>query len=47
MCPACLTTLILTAGGTGTASGLLALAFRMLAARRESGVDTPQEPSTR
>ncbi len=33
MCPACLTTLLLAAGGTGTATGLVALAVRSLTGR--------------
>lgn len=34
MCPACLATLLLTAGGTGTATGLVALTVRSLTNRR-------------
>jgi hypothetical protein len=30
MCPACLTTLILVAGGTGTAGGVVAIAVKKL-----------------
>lgn len=39
MCPACLTTLLLTAGGTGTATGLLVLAVKSL-----TGRPIPTEP---
>lgn len=33
MCPACLTALLLTAGGTGSAGGLVALAVKKMTGR--------------
>ncbi len=46
MCPACLTTLLLTAGGTGTATGLLAWAMQSLTSRPKPTNATQPEPNS-
>lgn len=51
MCPACLATLLLTAGGTGTATGLLVLAVKSLTSRpiptNSKTLAIPTQPTTR
>ena len=42
MCPACLTTLFLVAGGTGSAGGLAALAVKKIKDRRKAPPPAPQ-----
>ena len=48
MCPACLTTLLLVTGGTGTAGGLAALAVKKLTDRGKPALETtrPSEIKT-
>lgn len=46
MCPACLSALLLTAGGTGSAGGLIALAVKKLKGRAKTAARVhPQPPS--
>ena len=47
MCPACLSALLLTAGGTGSAGGLIALAVKKLKSRAKPATRVPPQPSSR
>jgi len=50
MCPACLTALLLTAGGTGSVGGLVALAVKKMTGRprptASTSTPTQTEPQT-
>ena len=43
MCPACLTTLLLTAGGTGSAGALVAMAIKKIKDRPLPAVSNPTQ----
>lgn len=47
MCPACLTTLLLTAGATGSAGGLVALAIKKAKDRPRPTASNPPQNETR
>jgi hypothetical protein len=42
MCPACWTTLLVIAGGTGSVGGLAAVAVKKFGDRRKAPLPTPQ-----